>query len=98
MHCYLVHGLNDPINARIAANGLMLRVDKDDLKIFVGRVLVDPVGIQYPQIGTTASYTFFGGGLERALVLQLVNTLVGGFAFEMFHISICPKIQACTLS
>ena len=38
-------GLHDPIDARIAANGLMLRVDKDDLEIFVGRVLIDPVRV-----------------------------------------------------
>ena len=40
-----MHGLDDPIDARIAANGFVLRVDKDDLEIFVGRVLVDPVGV-----------------------------------------------------
>lgn len=57
-------GLDDPIDARIAANGLVLRVDKDDLKIFVGRILVDPVGIQHPQIGTAAPHTFLGGGFE----------------------------------
>ena len=61
---YLVHGLDDPIDARIAADGLVLRVDKDDLEIFVGRILVDPVGIQHPQIGAAASHAFFGGGLE----------------------------------
>ncbi len=61
---YLVHGLDNPIDARIAANGLMLRVDKDDLEILVGRVLVNPVGVQYPQISAAASHAFFGGRLE----------------------------------
>ncbi len=61
---YLVHGLDDPIDARIAANGLMLRVDKDDLEILVGRVLVNPIGVQYPQISAAASHAFFGGRLE----------------------------------
>lgn len=41
----LVHGVDDPIDAGIAADGLVLGVDKDNLKVFVGRVLVDPVGI-----------------------------------------------------
>ena len=40
-----MHGLHDPVDARIAANGLVLRVDKDDLEILVGRVLVDPIGV-----------------------------------------------------
>lgn len=60
----LVHRLHDPVDARITANGLVLRVDKDDLEVFVGRVLIDPVGVQNPQIGAAASHTFFGGGLE----------------------------------
>ena len=59
-----MHGLHDPIDARIATNGLVLRVDKDDLEIFVGRVLIDPVGIQNHQIGAAASHTFFGGRLK----------------------------------
>ena len=59
-----MHRLDDPVDAGIAANGLVLRVDKDDLEIFVGRVLVDPVGIQHPQIGASAPHAFFGGGLE----------------------------------
>ena len=79
-----MYGLDDPVDARIAADRLVLRVDKNNLEIFVGRVLVDPVGIQYPQIGAPASHAFFGGGLKRTLVLQLVNTLVGWFAFKMF--------------
>lgn len=59
-----MHGFHDPVDARIAANGLVLRVNKDDFEIFVGRILVDPVGVQNPQVGTAASHTFFGGGLE----------------------------------
>lgn len=59
-----MHGLDDPVDAGIAANSLMLRVDKDDFEIFVRRVLVNPVGVQHPQIGAAASHTFFGGGLE----------------------------------
>ena len=64
-----MHRFDDPVDARVAANGLVLRVDEDDLEVFVGRVLVDPVRVQHPQIGTAASHTFFGSGLERALIL-----------------------------
>lgn len=59
-----MHGLDDPVDPRITANCLMLRVDKDDLEILVGRVLIDPVGVQYPQIGAAASDAFFGSGLK----------------------------------
>lgn len=59
-----MHGLDDPVDAGIPANSLVLRVDKDNFEIFVCRVLIDPVGVQHPQIGTAASNPFFGGGLE----------------------------------
>ncbi len=39
----LVDWLDDPVDARITTDGLMLRIDEDDLKVLVGRVLVDPV-------------------------------------------------------
>src|SRR5690606_39119998 len=45
----LVHGLGNPADAGITADGLVLRVDKDDLKVLVGRVLVDPVGVENAQ-------------------------------------------------
>jgi hypothetical protein len=39
----LVDRLDDPVDAGIAADGLVLRVDEDDFEVLVGRVLVDPV-------------------------------------------------------
>jgi hypothetical protein len=39
---YLVNGLADPVDAGIAADGLVLRIHEDDLKVLVGRVLIDP--------------------------------------------------------
>ena len=89
-----MYGLDDPVDARITAISLVLRVDKYDLEIFVGRVLVDPVRVQHSQIGAAASYTLFGGRLERALILQLIDTLIRGFAFETFLINVFPKTRA----
>ncbi len=39
----LVNWLDDPVDAGITADGLVLGIDEDDLKVLVGRVLVDPV-------------------------------------------------------
>jgi len=75
----LVHGLDDPVDAGILADGLVLRVDEDDFKVLVGAVLVDPVGVEDAQVGAAASDALFGDGAERALELELVDTLVGGF-------------------
>ena len=76
----LVDGVDDPVDAGIDADGLVLGVDQDDLEVLVGRVLVDPVGVEDTQVGAAATDTLLSGGLEGALVLQLVDTLVGGLA------------------
>jgi hypothetical protein len=76
----LVDGLDDPVDTGIAADGLVLGVDENDLVVLVGRVLVDPVRVEDAQVGAAASDTLLSGRLERTLVLELVDTLVGGLA------------------
>ncbi|KAB8338894.1 hypothetical protein FH972_021836 [Carpinus fangiana] len=76
----LVYRVDDPVDAGIATDGLVLGVDEDDLEVLVGGVLVDPVGVQDTQVGAAAADTLLGGGLEGALVLQVVDTLVGRLA------------------
>jgi len=78
----LVHGLDDPVDARITADGLVLRVDKDDFVVLVRRVLVDPVRVEDAEIGAAAADALLGSRLERPLVLELVDTLVGGLAIR----------------
>lgn len=72
--------VDDPVDPRISADGLVLRVDQDDLEVFVGGVLVDPVRVEDPEVGATTSDALLGGGLEGSLVLELVHTLVGRLA------------------
>ena len=76
----LVDGVDDPVDAGVAADGLVLGVDEDDLVVLVGRVLVDPVGVEDTQVSAAAADTLLGGGSEGALVLELVDSLVGGLA------------------
>ena len=40
-----MHGLDDPIDAGITTDGFVLRVNENNLKVFVCRVLIDPVGV-----------------------------------------------------
>lgn len=75
-----MNGVDNPVDARVAADSLVLRVDEDNLEVLVGRVLVNPVGVEDTEVGTSATDTLLGGGLERTLVLQLADTLVGGLA------------------
>jgi len=76
----LVDGVDDPANARIAADGLVLRVDENDLEVLVGGVLVNPVRVENTQVGATTSDTLLSSRLEGSLVLELVHTLVGRLA------------------
>jgi hypothetical protein len=75
-----VDGVADPVDAGITADGLVLGVNTDDLEVLVGGVLVDPVGVQDTQVGAAAANTLLSGGTESTLVLELVDTLVGGLA------------------
>ena len=74
--------LDDPVDTGIAADGLVLRVNQDDLVVLVGRVLVNPVGVENAQVGAAAANTLLSGGTERTLVLELVHTVVGGLAYS----------------
>lgn len=76
----LVDGVDDPVDAGVLADSLVLGVDKDDLEVLVGRVLVDPVRVEDAQVGAAAADTLLSNGAEGALELELVNTLVGGLA------------------
>ena|SRR2546430_969270 len=73
---YLVDGVDDPIDTWIPTNSLVLRINKNNLKVFVRGILIDPVRVQHSQIGAASPNTLFGGGLKRTLVLELINTLV----------------------
>lgn len=77
----LVHRLDDPVDARVLADDLVLGVDEDDLEVLVCGVLVDPVGVEDTEIGAAEADSLFGGGFEGALVFELVDTLVGGFTW-----------------
>lgn len=75
-----MHRLDDPVDTGITTDSFVLGINQDDFEVLVCRVLVDPVRVENSKIGTTTTDTLLGGRLERTLVLELVYTLVGGFA------------------
>ena len=75
--------LDNPVDAGIATNGFVLRIDEDDFKVLVGGILIDPIRVQHSQIGATTSNTFFGSRLEGTLILELIDTLVRWLACVM---------------
>ena len=79
----LVNGVDDPVDAWVAADRLVLWVNEDDFVVLVGAVLVDPVAVQDTQVGAAAADTLLSNGAEGALELELVDTLVGGLAYRL---------------
>lgn len=65
----------------------MLGVNQNDLKVFVCGVLVDPIRIKDPKIGAATADSLFGGGFERALILQLIDSLICGLACSVEYVS-----------
>lgn len=74
----LVHWVDNPVVSGIPSDGLVRWVDQDHLVVLVGGVLVDPVRVQNSQVGSTTTNSLLGGGSQRSLVLQVLDTLVGG--------------------
>ena len=72
--------LHNPVDARVATDGLVLRVHQDNLEILVGGILIDPVRVKDSQVGAATANTLLGRRFERALVLELIHTLVGWLA------------------
>jgi hypothetical protein len=88
----LVDWVDDPVDARVDADGLVLGVNENNLVVLVGGVLVDPVGVQDAQVGAAAADTLLSRGLQGALVLQLVHSLVGGLAYSLEALVSSPNV------
>ena len=73
---------------------LVVGVDEDDLVVLVDAILVDPVGVENSQVGASSTDSFFGSGSEGSLVLQLVDTLVGGLAWKSQKLSVCHSLSS----
>ncbi len=72
----LVHRVDDPVDARIVSDGDVLRINKDDLEVLVGRILVNPVRVKDSQVVAVAASTLLGNTSQVADELKLVDTLV----------------------
>ena len=73
--------LDDPVDARVATDSFVLGVDQYDLEVLVCGVLIDPIRIKHSNIGTTTSDALLGGRFEGPLIFELIDTLVGWFAW-----------------
>lgn len=73
----LVNWVSDPVVSSVTSDGLVGWVNKNDFKVLVGGILVNPVRVQDSQVSSSSTNSFLSSGSQRLLVLQLSNTLVG---------------------
>ena len=53
-----------PVDLSITANGLVERINHDDLEVLVSRILANPVGAQDTESLDTTTYTLLSDGLQ----------------------------------
>ena len=73
-----VNRVNDPVDSWVVADLRVSRINENDFVVFHGRILVNPVGVQDPQVGVNSSNLFFSNALKIAFKLELVDTLMLG--------------------
>ena len=80
---HLMHRIDDPVYSRVTANCFVLRVDENNFEVFVGGILINPIGIEDPEIGATSTNALFSSRLEGSLVFELIHTLIRWLACEV---------------
>ena len=76
----LVSSGDNPVNSRVAADGVVLRVNHNDIEELVNTVLVHPVLVQDAKTAFLASRALLSDALQRSLELNLGDSLVLGLA------------------
>merc|ERR1719231_295704 len=72
----LVDRVAEPVDRGILPDRRVLDVDANDLVILVSAVLVDPVRVEDAEVASLPANALLGDGLEVALELELIDTLV----------------------
>ena len=70
----LVYWVGDPVDARISANGLVERIDQNDLIEFEDGIGGHPIRIQNPQIATASSCPLLSDRSQITIELQSLYT------------------------
>lgn len=79
----LVDCITDPVDSGISANSLVEWINKDNLKVLVGRILSNPVGIENTQILASSTNTLFSNSLQASSGLQLGDSLARGLSVHL---------------
>jgi hypothetical protein len=72
----LHHWLANPVDAWIIADHNVGRVDENNLKIFVGSILIDPIRVQHSEGTSNTPHTLFSDAAKITLEFEFINTLI----------------------
>ena len=79
----LVLSVDDPVNARISPDGLVLGIDQDDFEELEAGVLAHPVGVEHAHVAALAGNTLFSDRLVSTGSLELADsTGVSGLTID----------------
>ncbi len=80
----------DPVDAWVAADGLVGWVNEDDFKELEASVLTNPVGVEHAHVRALAADSLLSDGLEGTGSLQLADTEVSGLTADstLGHVSL----------
>jgi hypothetical protein len=78
----LVDGVADPVNSGVVTDADVVGVNKDDLEILVGGILVNPVRVQNTHVSGIASGSLLGNRAKISDELELVDTGVSGLSVD----------------
>lgn len=63
----LHHWASDPVDAWIVADGGVVWINKDDLEVLVGSILVHPIGVEHTQVTAATADALLSLRAERTL-------------------------------
>merc|ERR1711924_104005 len=79
----LVDWVADPANARIATDSFVGDIDHDDLEVFEGSILVEPVRVEHSQVASFACCSLLSDTTQGAPGLQVVDACIARLAIHL---------------
>ena len=70
----LLVGVGNPVDSGVVSDGVVGGIGQDDLIVFVGSVLSNPVGVEYSQSSDGSANSLLGLGSKVSGGLELVDT------------------------
>jgi hypothetical protein len=90
----LVHRVTDPVDASIVTDLGVGRINKDYFVVLHGSILVNPVRVEYTEVGELTSDLLLSNRLKISLEFKVVDTLV--LRFSKYHTTVILTLTTST--